>query len=154
MGTLCNACSEAMLCEYISTILHTSLPIVRRETPKSGLTLSPQQEVIGEENTGRVDYAIKNLEELICITEGKQSDTPMGFAQNFVQCESAMQVNKMKRKALREDLDYVYGIVTTATEWRFIRFASDGISCTTKSPLLRRLPCKRVRIRKSYCVKM
>ena len=30
---------------------------------------------------------------------------------------------------------YIYGIVTTATEWYFILFASDGISCTSKNPL-------------------
>ena len=63
----------------------------------------------------------------------------MSFAQNLVQCESAMQVNKKKRKADKtspgEDLDYVYGIVTTAREWFFIRFASDGISCTSGDPL-------------------
>ena len=64
----------------------------------------------------------------------------MGFAQNLVQCESALQVNKNKRKrksgeAFGEDYDYIYGIVTTATEWYFILFASDGISCTSKNPL-------------------
>ena len=137
MGSLTSDCNEAMRCEYISVILHTSLPIARQITRTTGLTLSPQQEV--EENTGRVDYyAIKNLEELICITEGKHHDVAMGFAQNLVQCESAMQVNKKKRKADKtpgEDLDYVYGIVTTATEWFFIRFASDGISCTSENPL-------------------
>ena len=135
MGTLHYDCNEAMRCEYISIILHTSLPIVREITGKKGITLSPQQEIVGEENTGRVDYAINHLEELICITEGKQSDVGMGFAQNLVQCESAMQVNTKKRMAIGEDLDYVYGIVTTATDWIFIRFASDGISCTSDEPL-------------------
>ena len=133
MGTLHYDCNEAMRCEYISIILHTSLPIVREITGKKGITLSPQQEIVGEENTVRVDYRMKNLEELICITQGKQSDLGMGFVQNLVQCESAMQVNKKKRRAGREGLDYVYGIVTTATDWIFIRFASDGISCTNES---------------------
>ncbi|PKY61961.1 hypothetical protein RhiirA4_487663 [Rhizophagus irregularis] len=64
----------------------------------------------------------------------------MGFAQNLVQCESALQVNKKNRKrksgeAFREDFDYIYGIVTTASEWYFILFASDGISSTSKDPL-------------------
>ena len=133
MGTLAPDANEAMRCEYISIILHTSLPIVRVLTGK-GLTLSPQQEIVGGENTGRVDYRIKNLEELICITEGKQSDMGMGLAQNLVQCESAMQVNQRKRSAGGEGLDYVYGIVTTASEWIFIRFATDGISCTSQRP--------------------
>ena len=29
----------------------------------------------------------------------------------------------------------IYGIVTTATEWYFILYASDGISRTSKNPL-------------------
>src|SRR5436305_6944541 len=66
--------------EYISAILHASLYIVKRITDKE-LTLAPQLEVVGEENTGRVDYAIKALEELICITEGKQYQISIGFAQ-------------------------------------------------------------------------
>ena len=151
MGTLCNACKRG----HVLWIYFDHSPYftpARRETPKSGLTLSPQQQVIGEKNTGRVDYTIKNLEELICITEGKQSDTPMGFAQNFVQCESAMQVNKMKRKALRER-----GLRLCL--WN--RYNGHGIWMVFPARVrahswfcLRRLPCKRVRIRKNYCVKM
>ncbi|GBC03291.1 hypothetical protein RclHR1_05050016 [Rhizophagus clarus] len=71
MGTLLADSNEAMRCEYISTILHASLYIVKRVTTDKELTLAPQLEVVGEESTGRVDYAIKALEELICITEGK-----------------------------------------------------------------------------------
>src|SRR3954449_6672164 len=139
MGTMLADSNEAMRCEYISAILYASLYIVKRITKKE-LTLAPQLEVVGEESTGRVDYAIKALEELICITEGKLHQVVMGFAQNLIQCESALQVNKNKRKrksgeAFGDDYDYIYGIVTTATEWYFILFASDGISCTSKNPL-------------------
>ncbi|CAG8733747.1 2859_t:CDS:2, partial [Funneliformis caledonium] len=61
--------NEAMRCEYISTILHTAVSIL------SDLVITPQANIIGEENTGCVDYAIKKiisemLEEIICITEG------------------------------------------------------------------------------------
>jgi len=63
--------NEAMRCEYISTILHTAVSIL------DDLVITPQANIIGEENTGRVDYAIKKiisemLEEIIFITEGKQ----------------------------------------------------------------------------------
>ncbi|CAG8695429.1 20411_t:CDS:2, partial [Gigaspora rosea] len=125
MGTILADSNEAMRCEYISPILHASLYIVKRITKKE-LSIAPQLEVVGEENTGRVDYAIKALEELICITEGKLHQVTMGFAQNLVQCESALQVNKKKRKAddaFGEYFDYIYGIVTT-----------DGISCTSRDP--------------------
>ncbi|CAG8639511.1 4295_t:CDS:2, partial [Funneliformis mosseae] len=64
--------NEAMRCEYISTILHTALSLLK------GLIITPQMKITGEINTGRVDYAIKKilddlLEEIICITEGKQN---------------------------------------------------------------------------------
>src|SRR3954471_9142974 len=64
--------NEAMRCEYISTILHTAVSIL------GGLGILPQMNVSGEESSGRVDYAIKKilddlLEEIICITEGKQN---------------------------------------------------------------------------------
>jgi hypothetical protein len=52
----------------------------------------------------------------------------MGFAQNVMQCECAYQTNKRKRKAdtaFGEDYDYLYGIITTATELR----KSDGGHC-------------------------
>ena len=140
MGTLLADSNEAMRCEYISTILHASLYIVKRITEKEELTLVPQLEVVGEESTGRIDYAIKALEELICITEGKLHQVTMGFAQNLVQCESALQVNKKNRKhksgeVFGEDFDFIYGIVTIASDWYFILFASDGISSTSKDPI-------------------
>ncbi|GBC15886.2 hypothetical protein GLOIN_2v1773137 [Rhizophagus irregularis DAOM 181602=DAOM 197198] len=128
-----------MRCEYISAILYTLLYIVKRITDKE-LTLAPQLEIIGEESTGWVNYAIKAFEELLCIMEGKLHQVVMGFAQNLVQCKSALQVNKKNRKrksgeTFEEDFDYIYGIVTTASEWYFILFASDGISSTSKDPL-------------------
>ncbi|CAB4434033.1 unnamed protein product [Rhizophagus irregularis] len=113
MGTLLDS-NEAMRCEYISAILHASLYIVKRITEKE-ITLAPQLE----------------------LRSWKLYQVVMGFAQNLVQCESALQVNK-KRKAdtaFREDFDYIYGIVTTATDWYFILYASDGICCTSKNPL-------------------
>ncbi len=64
--------NEAMRCEYISTILHAAVSIL------GGLVILPQMNVSGEESSGRVNYAIKKilkdlLEEIICITEGKQN---------------------------------------------------------------------------------
>ena len=71
---------------------------------------------------------------------GRKHQVVIGFAQNLIQCESALQVNKKNRKrksgeAFGEDFDYIYGIVTTASEWYFILFTSDGISSTSKDPL-------------------
>ncbi|PKB96471.1 hypothetical protein RhiirA5_367734, partial [Rhizophagus irregularis] len=84
--------NEAMRREYISTILHTAVSIL------NDLVITPQANIIGEENTGRVDYAIKRiisemLEEIICITEGKQNQATIGICQNLVQCRSACDMN-------------------------------------------------------------
>ncbi|PKC55357.1 hypothetical protein RhiirA1_446853 [Rhizophagus irregularis] len=56
--------------------------------------------------------------------------------EELVQC--IKEIKRRKRKsgeAFGEDFDYIYGIVTTASEWYFILFASDGISSTSKDPL-------------------
>ena len=112
--------NEAVRCEYISVILYASIFIARRITEKR-ITIDPQLEVVGEEATGRVDYAIKKIidvvnEELIAITEGKQKDLVAGFVQNVMQLESSHHTNTRKRKAsvaFDDEFDYLYGIVTT-----------------------------------------
>ncbi|RHZ89257.1 hypothetical protein Glove_16g217 [Diversispora epigaea] len=45
-------------------------------------------------------------------------------------------MNKRKRtadQAFQNDDDYLYGIVSTATEWHFIKLATEGLYCTSKS---------------------
>ena len=79
--------NEAVRCEYISPILYASIYIAKRITEK-GITMDPQFEVVGDEASGRVDYTIKKVidvvnEELIAITEGKQKDLVAGFMQNI-----------------------------------------------------------------------
>ena len=64
--------------EYVSTILHTAILITRNLTGKRSFSMRPEYEIIGEESSGRVNYAIKKilddlLEEIICITEGMQN---------------------------------------------------------------------------------
>ena len=46
------------------------------------------------------------------------------------------RVNK-KKHTIDEafgDYDYLYGIVSTATEWYFILYSTNGIACTSRSP--------------------
>ncbi|PKY54578.1 hypothetical protein RhiirA4_481748 [Rhizophagus irregularis] len=133
MGTV-NQSNEAIRCEYISTILHACVHITKNLTGKY-IRINPQFEIVGGESTGRVDYAIGALEELFCITEGKQFQIDIGFAQNIMQCESAYRTNKRKQKVDDASYDYIFGIVTTATEWYFLLYTPDGISCTSRNPL-------------------
>ncbi|CAB4419693.1 unnamed protein product [Rhizophagus irregularis] len=115
-----------MRCEYISTILHTAVSIL------GGLVILPQMNVSGEESSVCVDYAIKKilddlLEEIICITEGKQNQPGKGVAQNLMQCRSSCEMNldmlKKKRTADEafKEYEYVYGIVTTGEKMTLVK---------------------------------
>ena len=93
-GSLVVDSLESMRNEYVSTILHTALHIAEDETSKE-FSMRPEFEIIGEESSGRVDYAItvcdffgifhsydfrgytndipafQESENLICVTEDK-----------------------------------------------------------------------------------
>lgn len=86
-----NEQNEAARCQFISCILLAAVRYFKN------LLIYPQLEVIGDEETGRVDYAINEMksngdDELICITEGKQSDIKSGIGQNILHLDSAIQV--------------------------------------------------------------
>ena len=51
---------EAMRNKYVVAILHTTINITRDSTGEE-LSMRPEYEVIGDESTGRVDFAIKVL---------------------------------------------------------------------------------------------
>ncbi|RGB22430.1 hypothetical protein C1646_776112, partial [Rhizophagus diaphanus] len=95
------------------------------------------KDISSEDATGRVDYAIKSLEDLLCITEEKPRNIKIEYAQNLAQLESAFQTNKKKRTADQafgnDYFNYIYGIVTTGMEWHFIIYTSDGIYSTSGS---------------------
>ncbi|PKK59734.1 hypothetical protein RhiirC2_820298 [Rhizophagus irregularis] len=113
--------------EYVVVLLHAGIHIVIDTTNKD-LSMKPQYGIIGEENRGQVDYAIKEAEDLICITEDKQYKVSLGFAQNIKQLQSACETNKRKRKRGEEDFDYLYGIVITGRDWHFLLYSPGKIS--------------------------
>ncbi|GES74834.1 hypothetical protein GLOIN_2v1587390 [Rhizophagus clarus] len=80
---------ESMRNEYVSTILHIALHIVGDIVSKE-FSMRPEYEIIGDESCGRVNYAIKEAKNLICITEDKvQRSVLEGFTQNIKQLESS-----------------------------------------------------------------
>ncbi|RIA84515.1 hypothetical protein C1645_832144 [Glomus cerebriforme] len=135
-GSLLIDSLESMRNEYVSTILHTSLHIAGDLTKKD-FSMRPEFEIIGEESSGRVDYAIKEAENLICVTEDKVQRTVLeGFAQNIKQLESSYQTNKKKRKRDDDDdFDYLYGIVTSARDWHFLLYSPGEISQASELPV-------------------
>ncbi|CAB5123107.1 unnamed protein product [Rhizophagus irregularis] len=98
------------------SILHASIAIAKKLTTKD-IFIVLQKDVSGEDATGRVDYVIKSLEDLLCIIEGKPRNSKIEYAQNLAQLESTFQTNKKKRTADQafgsDYFDYIYGIVTT-----------------------------------------
>ncbi|CAG8789950.1 hypothetical protein C2G38_2035794 [Gigaspora rosea] len=126
--------NERERCEYVESILDSAIHFVKRITGKK-VTRHPQTEVTGEDNTGRVDYSIKYHSELICITEGKFWNITERFVQNLLQLQNASQVNKRIIGNAFGEKDYIYGIVTTAEAWYFLKYANEGVFCTSKNPL-------------------
>jgi len=64
-------------------ILHVSICIARRIAEKE-ISMDPQFGVVGEEASGRANYAIKKVidvvsEKLVAIIEDKQKDLVAGF---------------------------------------------------------------------------
>ena len=86
--------NEAMRYEFISAILYASIAITKKLTSQD-IFIVLQKDVSDEGATGRVDYAIKSLEDLLCITEGKPRNIKIRYAQVsllhrsvFLECQS------------------------------------------------------------------
>ena len=72
--------NEATRCEFILAILHASIAIAKKLTSQD-IFIVLQKDISGEDATGRVDYAIKSLEDLLCITKGKPRNIKIGYVQ-------------------------------------------------------------------------
>ncbi|RIA96778.1 hypothetical protein C1645_814980 [Glomus cerebriforme] len=90
--------NEVTYCEFISIILHASIAITKKLTSQD-IFIVLKKDISGEDATGRVDYLIKSLKDLLCITEEKPHNIKIGYTQNLAQLKSAFQTNKKKRTA-------------------------------------------------------
>jgi hypothetical protein len=88
--------NEATRCEFISAILHASIAIAKKLTSQD-IFIILQKDISGEDVTGRVDYAIKSLEDLLCITEGKPRNIKIGYAQVSLILDSCFRAPSRKR---------------------------------------------------------
>ncbi|POG60228.1 hypothetical protein GLOIN_2v1788170 [Rhizophagus irregularis DAOM 181602=DAOM 197198] len=100
---------------------HCMKDIILKFSNVETMTDVNKKNISGEDATGRVDYVIKSLEDLLCITKGKPRNIKIRYVQNLAQLKSAFQTNKKKwtvnDQAFGNDyFDYIYGIVTTGTE--------------------------------------
>ncbi|RHZ49952.1 hypothetical protein Glove_508g87 [Diversispora epigaea] len=101
LETMQDSTNEATRCVFITSILNVSIAITRKLTNEEKIYIAYQDDVSGEDTSGRVDYSIK----------GKRT----------------------AEQAFQNDDDYLYGIVSTATEWHFIKLCAEGLYCTSKS---------------------
>src|SRR6185436_9241927 len=112
LETIQDSTNEATRCVFITSILNASIAITRNLTDNEKIYIAYQDDVSGEDSSGRVDYSIKGYEDLICIAEGKPRNVEIGYLQNIKQLESASHMNKRKRsaeQAFENDEDYLYG---------------------------------------------
>ena len=70
--------NEATHCEFILAILHASIAITKKLTSQD-IFIVLQKDVSGKDATSQVDYVIKSLEDLLCITEGKSRNIKIGY---------------------------------------------------------------------------
>ncbi|RHZ47851.1 hypothetical protein Glove_566g45 [Diversispora epigaea] len=89
LETIQDSTNEATRCVFITSILNVSIAITRNLTNNEKIYIAYQDDVSGEDSSGRVDYSIKRYEDLICIAEGKPCNVEIGYLQNIKQLESA-----------------------------------------------------------------
>ena len=72
--------NEVTRCEFILSILHAFITIAKKLIFQD-IFIVFQKDVSGKNVTGQVDYIIKSLEELLCITERKSHNIKIKYAQ-------------------------------------------------------------------------
>ncbi|GBB89279.1 hypothetical protein RclHR1_15980005 [Rhizophagus clarus] len=128
-GSLVLNSPESMRNEYVSTILHTALHIAGDATNK-GFSMRLKCGINGEEN-----YVIKGDENLLCVAGDMiRFGIFESIAQSIRQFESLYEMNKRKRKRDGDDYDYLYGIITTASDWYFLLYTPGVISQASEIP--------------------
>lgn len=114
--------NEAVAREFISEVLLAAVAL-------SDTFLDAEYSITGDENQGRVDYSIFKDEELLCVAEAKESAVSEGLAMNIMQCQGALQEAEGQRKRKHsngEKFNYIYGITTTGSVWKYIMLTSDN----------------------------
>ena len=108
---------EAKRLAYITPILIVVCSLFDEE---DAVKLSFEEDLIGVNvrATGHFEFVIERGDKRICIVEAKKDDMDKGLAQILIGCEVACDVDKSH---------VVYGIVTTLSDWTFLRSCDDRI---------------------------
>ena len=115
--------NEAVAREFISEVLLAAVAL-------SDTFLDAEYSITGNENQGCVDYSIFNLdEELLCVAEAKQTALNAGIAMNIMQCQAALQEARTRKRKYsndEEEFNYIFGITTTGSVWKYIMLTSEN----------------------------
>ncbi|RIB20845.1 hypothetical protein C2G38_2178271 [Gigaspora rosea] len=135
--------NEPTVREFTSPFLTTAVVILKNK--QHNLKLNAEINLQGSRGFGPVDYSIKSDDMLVVVIEVKKEDFNQGTAQAFAQMHSAVEALEKKRKLDQTDFEEdkfpfrMYGIVTSAREWVFIRWIGD--SKKPKIAMTTHLPC-------------
>ncbi|CAG8602839.1 10257_t:CDS:2 [Ambispora leptoticha] len=118
--------ANEMTCrEFISTFMNSAVTHVRSE--ENELQLKAEEWLSGSRGYGPVVYSVNLGEIVVLVEEAKKENFEKGVAQNIVQMHSAIEALNRKRKIDETESENVpiimYGIVTNAIEWYFLRWA-------------------------------
>ncbi|CAG8709944.1 23465_t:CDS:2, partial [Racocetra persica] len=118
-GTIDNCANETEKADFIFTILRGIVLTfdddvkVNRECPLSGFN-----------GKGKLDFTIQRRTDILCIIEAKMQNVEYGFCQNLIQLQSACETS---RKSKYDELEYVYGVVTTGDKWFFTVISDESL---------------------------
>ncbi|CAG8467125.1 5052_t:CDS:2, partial [Funneliformis caledonium] len=120
--------NESTCREFISAFMTTAVKCV--QLIEGNLQLKAEEWLDGSHGYGPTDYAVYVESIIALVAEAKKEDFEKGAAQNIVQMHSAVETLTRKRKIDKIDDGNVpvlmYGIVTNALQWYFIRWAGSS----------------------------
>ncbi|CAG8718402.1 1495_t:CDS:2 [Racocetra fulgida] len=112
--------NESTCREFTSPLMSTAVTHIQEEA--KGLLLKAEEWIDGTKAYGPIDYSISIEEVLVLVQEVKKDDFEKGTAQNIAQIHSAIEVDPGD-----EEVPVVmYGIVTNALQWYFLRWAGSS----------------------------
>ena len=97
---------------------------------EDAVKISFEEDLIGKNvrATGHFEFTLQRGDKRICIVEAKKDDMDKGLAQILIGCEVASDVSKNR---------VVYGIVTSLSDWTFLRSCDDKIEKHEVTMLIR-----------------
>ncbi|RIB00496.1 hypothetical protein C2G38_1185049 [Gigaspora rosea] len=137
MNTIDYCANESERTEFVSVILRD---IVSTFARSESITLRKEYDLSCTNGNGRVDFAIVQGGHILCVIEVKNHDLENGFCQNLVQAQTACQTNNERsKKRKHNELEYVYGLVTTGEKWFLTMVTSDSRVGVASEPICIRL---------------